>query len=248
MFAASLRLGTPRINNFSGDATPGKTEVSFKQWYQEVKYVKDHYPEAVVWDSIIQSLKGPAVDMARYMGPTTSIAHILQKLSVIFGTVTSFNILMKNFYKVTQGNTEKVPSFVTWLEGTLNQIQLQCLRRMRDLEAQKNLKDHLFHGVHRHICNSVQYLHSTPATSYLQLMVAARKVESKNEETWEGVRAKAAVTTDLGEGMAKLHEQFAKLMATLTQTGQDSGHPSDQLVPGCMATDGDVVGGASLVT
>ena len=55
---ARLRLGTPRINTFSGDATPGKTQVSFEQWYHEVQCVKDHYPESVVWNSIIRSLKG----------------------------------------------------------------------------------------------------------------------------------------------------------------------------------------------
>ena len=47
--------------------------------------------------------------MARYMGPTASIAHILQKLSVIFGMVATFDILIQDFYKVTQGNNEKVP-------------------------------------------------------------------------------------------------------------------------------------------
>ena len=47
--------------------------------------------------------------MARYMGPTTSVAYIPQKLAVIFGTVTSFDILMHNFYKVNQSNHEKVP-------------------------------------------------------------------------------------------------------------------------------------------
>ena len=70
------------------------------------------------------------------------------------------------------------------LEWTLNQIQLQCQGRMTDLEAQHHLKDHLFHGVCKHICESVQYLYSTPGTSYSQLMVATQKVESKNEETW----------------------------------------------------------------
>ena len=35
--------------------------------------------------------------MAWYMGPTTSVAHILWKLSVIFGTVASFDVLMQNF-------------------------------------------------------------------------------------------------------------------------------------------------------
>ena len=134
MLVPGLRMGTPRINTFSGGATLGKTKVSFKQWYQEVQSFKDHYLEAVVQESNIWSLKGPAEDMARYIGPTTSIAHILQKLSVIFGMVASFYVPMQNFYKVTQGNNE-VSSFATWLEGTLKHIQLQCPRRMSDLES-----------------------------------------------------------------------------------------------------------------
>ena len=56
--------------------------------------------------------------MAQCIGPTTSVTHILWKLSVIFGTVASFDILKQNFYKVTQGNKEQVPSFTTRLEGT----------------------------------------------------------------------------------------------------------------------------------
>ena len=90
--------------------------------------------------------------MARYMGPTTNVTFILQKLSAIFSMVASFDILMQNFYKVTQGNNEKVPYFAIRLEGTLNQIQLKCLRKMTDLEAQQHLKAYLFHGVCKHIC------------------------------------------------------------------------------------------------
>ena len=85
-----------------------------------VPCVKDHYPESVVQESIVQSLKGAAVDMARCMGPTASVTEMLQKLMVIFSTVESFDVLMQNFYKVTQSNHEKVPSFATRLEGTLN--------------------------------------------------------------------------------------------------------------------------------
>ena len=57
---------------------PGKTKVSFEQWYHKVQCVKDHYPEKVVSESIIRSLKGAAADMARYMGPTASVSDILQ--------------------------------------------------------------------------------------------------------------------------------------------------------------------------
>ena len=86
--------------------------------------IKDHYLELVVRESIMQSLRGAAADMACYMGPTASVSEILEKLLVIFGTVTSFDILMQNFYKILQGN-KKVPSFVTWLEGTVNQIRIK---------------------------------------------------------------------------------------------------------------------------
>ena len=89
ILTAGLRMGTPRINTFSSDATPGKTKVSFKQWYHEVQYAsRIHYPEAVLWESIIQLLKGAAVAyVARYMGLTTSVAHTLCKIWVIFESI-----------------------------------------------------------------------------------------------------------------------------------------------------------------
>ena len=70
--------------------------------------IKDHYPESVVRESIMQSLKRAAADMACYMGPTAGVSESLEKVSVIFGTIASFDMLMQNFYKISQGN-EKVP-------------------------------------------------------------------------------------------------------------------------------------------
>ena len=56
-------MGTLKINTFNGKPIPGKTEVLFEQWNHEVQCVKDHYPELVVWESIVRSLKGAAADM-----------------------------------------------------------------------------------------------------------------------------------------------------------------------------------------
>ena len=88
---------------------PGKMEVSFEQWYHKVQCIKDHYPESVVKESIIHSLKGVAADMARYMGPTASMAHILQKLTIIFGTVALFEVLMQNCYKSHKATIRRFP-------------------------------------------------------------------------------------------------------------------------------------------
>ena len=107
--ATRLQLGTLCINTFSCEAIPGKTEVSFEQWYHEVQCVKDHYPELLVQESIVKSLKGAVADMARYMDPTTSVAHILQKLTVIFSTVASFDVLIQMFIRLSRVTTRRFP-------------------------------------------------------------------------------------------------------------------------------------------
>ena len=185
----------------------------------------DQYPEPVVQESIVRSLKGAAVDMARYMGPTASVSDILQKLMVIYGTVALFDVLMQNLYKVTQGNHEKVPSDATRLEGTLHQIQLKCPRQIADHKVPWHLKDHLFHGVHKHIRDSIRYLYSNPETTYSQLMVMAHKAESKTEEAKDKARARSAVMTEVVDGSKELSSQITKPMSALTRAEQGN-HPA----------------------
>ena len=198
---------------------PRKTEVSYKQWSHEVQCIKDHYPELVVRESIMQSLRGAAADMACYMGPTAGVSKILEKLSVIFGTVASFDVLIQIFYKISQGN-EKVPSFATQLEGTLNQIRIKCPNRIANHEVPSHLKDRLFHRVKKHARDSVRYLYSNPQTTYSKLVVTARRAESKTEET--KVKVRSAAATEVPLGSKELGDQIARLMATLTRAEQSS--------------------------
>ena len=216
---SGLQIGTPKISTFSGDMAPGKTKVSYEQWSHEVQCIKDHYLELVVRESIMQSLKGAAADMAHYTGPTTGVSEILDKLSVIFGTVASFDVLMQNFYKISQGN-EKVPSIATTLEGTLNQIRIKCPGRIANHEVPSHLKDQLFHWVKKHIRDSVRYLYSNPQTTYSELVVVARRAESETEET--KVRARLAAATEVPSGSKELGDQIAQLMAALTRAEQSS--------------------------
>ena len=96
---------------------------------------KRQLPRVSAREKYCTLIERTAEDMAKYMGPTTSMAHIVQKLTIIFGTVVSFDILIQNCYKVGQSNHEKVPSFATRLEGTLNQIRFQRPRRITDWEV-----------------------------------------------------------------------------------------------------------------
>ena len=164
-------------------------------------------------------MKGAAADMACYMGPTAGVSEMLEKLSVIFGTVMSFDILMQNFYKISQGN-EKVPSFATRLEGTLNQIRIKCPDRIANHEVPGHLKDWLFHRVKKHVRDSVRYLYSNPQTNYSKLVVTARRAESETEET--KAKARSAAATEVPSGSKELGDQIVRLMAALTRAEQSN--------------------------
>ena len=118
-----------------------------------------------------------------------------------------------------------MPLFATRLEGTLNQIRLKCPGRIADLEVACHLKDQLFHGVCKHIRDSIRYLHSNPETTYSQLMVAARKVESVMEDAKEKVRARSSAATKVTHGSKELGDQITRLMATQTRAQQGT-HPA----------------------
>ena len=118
-----------------------------------------------------------------------------------------------------------MPSFATKLEGTLNQIHLKCPGRIADCEVACHLKDWLFHGVCKHIRDSIRYLHGNPEITYSQLMVAARKAESEMEDAKEKVRAWSSASTEVADGMKELGDQIARIMATLNRAEQGT-HPA----------------------
>ena len=94
-----------------------------------------------------------------------------------------------------------------------------------DHEVACHLKDQLFHRVCKHIRDSIRYLHSNPETTYSQLMVAARKVESKREDAKEKVRARSSAATEVTDGSKELGDQITRLMANLTRAEQGT-HPA----------------------
>ena len=85
-----------------------------------------------------------------------------------------------------------------------------------------HLKNHLFHGICKHIQDSIRYLYSNAEITYSQLMVTTCKAESEMEEAKDKVRARSAVTTEVVDGSKVLDNQIAKLIATLTRA--ERGH------------------------
>ena len=54
---------------------------------------------------------------------------------------------MQNFYGVHMEKNEKVQSYATRMEGSLNQNQVKFQGMIIDVEAEIKLRDRLFYGV-----------------------------------------------------------------------------------------------------
>ena len=159
--------------------------------------------------------------------PRATLDDILEKLKWLYGSMESFDTLMQEFYQIVQGKSEKVQTFVLWLEQALKVIKQQHPHAMTDEEGVKHLKYHLFHGLKSDICNALHYLYDTPNLPYSQLVMAARKAETKTPGSdVSEARAKSAVVeidsksagTRFDPSYEVITQQTAYIMSAITNT------------------------------
>ena len=121
-------------------------------------------------------------DLVCYLGPQPLVAEIINKLELVYDTMTSFDILMQHFYKLQPGKTAKVTLYITQLEGALNAVWQGYLMMLSASEVQQLLRDQHFHGLHKQLHNSMCYLYDDKWITYPQLMTAAQNAESEQED------------------------------------------------------------------
>ena len=81
------------------------------------------------------SFKGTAADTVRFLGDETEFGEILDKMNIIFATVSSFHVLIGNCYKFEQGDLT-VPVFSNQIEGALSKVRQMFSGRISARKAQ----------------------------------------------------------------------------------------------------------------
>ena len=79
-------------------------------------------------------------DLVQYLGLQAPVSEITHKLELVYGTMASL-IFNAEFYKLQQGNPEKVPVYVTHLEGVLNAVQQEYSMMLSMGKVQRHLRD-----------------------------------------------------------------------------------------------------------
>ena len=125
-------------------------------------------------------MKGAAGDTVHNMGPDASLDTIIKKLSIIYGNVKSYDILMGDFYHTDQGEDETVTSFATCIEGLLSYVGDKFPNQIPLAKEQQLLKDRLFHGCQKSIRDSIKYRHADPTVEYMTFREECRKTEGED--------------------------------------------------------------------
>ena len=94
--------------------------------------------------------------------PPRALDDIIEKFKWLYGSAESFDTLMQEFYRIVQGKTKTVQTFVLHLERALKVIKQQHSYAITKGEGVKHLKDHLFHGLRPNIHNALHYVYDKP--------------------------------------------------------------------------------------
>ena len=198
-----------------------KDTVQFEQWYHAISDAWKNFNEQLVRAAITKSCLGDEAD-AMCCLPPGATWMIFGKVKWLYGSVESSDTLMQEFYRIAQGKSEKVQTFVLHLERALKAIKQQHPYAMTEEEGHRHLKDHLFHGLKPNLCNALSYLYDNPNSQYSQLVMALRKAETETPgSSVSEVRVKSAVVgadTDSsakGAGPEPLYEAITQQIAYL---------------------------------
>ena len=85
----------------------------------------------------------------------------INKLELVYGTMASFDVLMQIFISYNMVRWEKVTLYVTNWRGAQNVVQQEYLMMLSASEVQQHIRDCLFHGLYKQLCDSMCYLYDT---------------------------------------------------------------------------------------
>ena len=139
----ALRKNLPKLSMFSEEMTK---EVSFEQWCYELQTLRKTCSDSALREGIQRSLRGAAADTFCNLGPDVSLDTIIKKLTVVYGSVKSFDLSMRDFKGAKQEEAESVTSFAKKIEGLLSRMREKFTDHIFLQEEHRLLRDRLFQG------------------------------------------------------------------------------------------------------
>ena len=103
-------------------------------------------------------------------------------LKLLSLSVSTFDIMMQEFCRESQGRSKSVTHYVVRLEGKLNKLQIKLTIRVSEEETTGYIWDCLFYGLRELLQRSTHAKFDNSLNDYMALMWVPRKAEGEHEE------------------------------------------------------------------
>ena len=229
----SLVRKPPEFKPFSGKALLEKGEISYDQWRHEVLCSKKTRSDVLVLEGVRASLTGTAADTARHLGTEATLTDIIDKFDAVYGKVAKGDTLKRDFYHMFQQKHESVSDYAIRIEGAFGKIQKTSIQPLTRGEADKSLQDRLFHGLKKHIRDSIRYAHESEGSTYVSVLTAARETESEEVDRKGNLSIKAKDNQDSkkskrndNDSSSSKIKELEEMIKSLNAKVQKKGNPS----------------------
>ena len=170
----------PELKNFSGLATPGKDELTFRQWCFDVAIKRRNYRDQDMAEAMMNSLVGMAKEKLMGLGGNVTVDAILNVLSPEFGKVTSLDVLTQELNRIQMGKNERISDFSVRLCSAIERVRRMYPDRVTDADAEVRLRERFFYGLRRSLRDSVRYRYDTGAPiRNCSLLLESRRLSMK---------------------------------------------------------------------
>ena len=204
-----------RLVNFSGSETPQKGEHSFAQWLHYYEISEPFYPENLMREAVVGSLRGNAYESIRGLGPRASVHKIVENLKKKYESKTNPDLAMQEFYRINQSPKETVMNFGTRLYSILTKIRTSHPNLMSELESEKRLHDRFFYGLKLPLRDSIRYHYEQLEADYEMLLDEAKKREDERNHSNDNnnpIVLKGGPVDPKESEMQALKQQVAELL------------------------------------
>ena len=172
-----------RLVNFRGSETPQKGEHTFAQWLHYYEVSKPSYPENLMREAIMGSLRGNAYESIRELGSRASVHKVVENLKKKYESETNPDLAMQEFYRINQGPKKTVMNFGTRLYSTLTKIRTNHPNLISELESEKRFHDRFFYGLKLPLRDSIRYHYEQLEADYEMLLDEAKKRDDERNHS-----------------------------------------------------------------
>ena len=164
---------------FSGKDAPEHDEVTFGHWLSAVEGAILTSSPTAVQSWILRSVREPAASNVRSLGVGASIDKILSRLRTVYGNVSSFDELMRQFLNVLQTPYESVNDYVVRLEKAFAAVRDNHPKELIMVDKTQHLRERFYQGLRREIHQKLTPSYENERIPYVVLIRRARELEAE---------------------------------------------------------------------